>query len=104
MSTICQECPSYQWCSSLCPEAEYFVSHDTEGHPLEIPQREMTIGLPKYGHFITMPSNSYFTNIEKRVVNLLGQGLTRRQISESLHISRGGLRVHLLNIRTKGEV
>lgn len=98
MSTMCQECPNYQWCSSLCPEAELYVKQD------EVALREMPIGLPKYGRFLSLPSNSYFTDLERRLMNLLGQGLSRRQVAESLHISRGALRVHLLNIRVKGEV
>ena len=92
---LCQDCSKRQYCSSLCPEAELYASQE------EKPQREKTIGLPRYGRFPTTISNVYLTKIEKRIITLLGQGLTRKQISQALKISMGSIRFHLYNIRKK---
>jgi len=92
---LCDQCEKRAFCSSLCPEAELFISQD------EAPQRELTIGLPKFGQFPNSVSKTYLTDMQNRIMNLMGQGLDRRQICESLDISRATLRKHLWNIRGK---
>lgn len=93
--SLCQECNKRQFCSCLCPEAELALKD------IEIPQREKTIGLPRFGKFPDPIGNTWLTVSEKRILTLQGVGLTRRQICELLHITRATLRNKLAIIKAK---
>lgn len=95
MSDLCQTCVNYQFCSVLCPEAELSLKEE------ETAQRELPIGLPHYGRFPVLPSNTFLTTTEKQITLLIGQGLNRKQVCNALEISRQSLRVHLLRMRRK---
>ncbi len=92
---LCDTCPHKNHCSSLCPEAELYVKQD------EAPQREKTIGLPKYGKLPSYPSNIYLTKREKQIVTLLGQGLTNADVCQLLKMKRGTLRMALKRMKAK---
>ena len=92
---LCQDCSKRQYCSSLCPEAELYASQE------EKPQREKTIGLPRYGKFPSRISNDFLTEFESSILTLLGQGLTKQQIAKALKMTMHSLRTHIYNIRKK---
>ena len=97
MNMLCQECTKKLLCTSLCPEAELYVSQD------EIPQRELTIGMPIY---VDKPwpepkQKPLFTSMEMRVLDTLLDGRTRNQTAQLLGITRHSVREHLKNIRKK---
>jgi DNA-binding NarL/FixJ family response regulator len=97
MTGLCTECPSRAICSTLCPEAELYAKQD------EAAQRELTIGLPRYGQWPEPFEKSPFTPTEKKILHALVDGKTRSEIAKELGISRETLRKHIGNIRKKRE-
>lgn len=92
---LCQDCLNRNSCSILCPEAEAYASQDYVG------LRELPIGLPMFGEFPKPISNIRLTKMEKKIVTLIGQGLSRKEVCELLKISRLALRAHLIRLRKK---
>jgi DNA-binding CsgD family transcriptional regulator len=96
MKRDCRKCTDRPTCKKLCKEAEVYVNQDY------VPQREITIGLP--GHAI-LPlqqiSNIPLTGMERKIVTLLGQKLSRADVCQILGISRGTLRIHIWRMRGK---
>jgi DNA-binding NarL/FixJ family response regulator len=97
MVGLCTDCPSRTYCSTLCPEAELYAKQD------EVEQKELTIGIPKYGKWPDALERNQFTPMERKILHALLDGKTRKKISEDLEISRETLRKHLGNIRKKRE-
>jgi DNA-binding CsgD family transcriptional regulator len=92
---LCQDCPDRNSCLKLCSRAEIYVSQDYVG------LRELPIGLPMYGEMPEPISNIPLTKMEKKILTLLGQGLTRADVCEVMNITRGCLRWHLDRLRKK---
>ncbi len=92
---LCIECPHRQFCSDLCPEAEMYASQDA------VPQRELTIGLPRWGKWPEPTEKSKFTRTEKRILQLLASGKSRKKIAEALDFTRNTLEKHISNIKKK---
>lgn len=82
---LCQECPQKNLCSSLCPEAELYAKQ------VEVPQKEKTIGLVRYGKFPDPMKK--LSKREKQIVTLLANGRTRKEICQLLEISTQNLRM-----------
>lgn len=67
-----------------------------------VPQREETIGLPGHASLPTeQVSNIPLTEMERKIVTLLGQKLSRGEVCQILGISRGTLRIHIWRMRSK---
>lgn len=79
---LCQECSKRSICSSLCPEAELYVSQD------EVRQRELPVGLPHYsaGRMPT-PRKVKLSKRERQIVTLQIDGKTNQEMSQSLNIT-----------------
>ena len=91
----CRDCTLRELCSELCPEAELIVAQN------EVTQKELPIGMPKYGRFPELLSNVYLTKREKQIVTLLGQGMERGEICELLEITRENCRKIIQRLRQK---
>jgi DNA-binding NarL/FixJ family response regulator len=92
---LCQDCLKRNSCPKLCQDVEIHVNQDYVG------LRELPIGLPMYGEFPESISNISMTKMEKKIVSLVGQGLSRKEVCELLKISRLALRAHLIRLRKK---
>jgi len=92
---LCQDCPTYNSCLKLCPEAEVYVDQDYVG------LRELPIGLPMYGEMPEPISNIPLTKMEKKILTLIGQGLNRSEVCKLLKISRHNLRERLFRLPKK---
>jgi uncharacterized protein YoaH (UPF0181 family) len=92
---FCQDCPDRNSCLKLCRKAEAYVNQDYVG------LRELPIGLPMYGEFPEPISNIPMTKMEKKIVTLMGQGLSRGEACKLLKISRHALRECLFRLRKK---
>ena len=92
---LCQTCPHKQFCSELCPEAEAYVGQD------EVPQKELTIGIPRYGKWPEPHEKSIFTPMERKVMHALASGKSREEIAKELEITRQTVRSIIRNIRKK---
>jgi len=95
MDGLCTECPNRSLCNTLCPEAELYVKQD------EIAQRELTIGIPRHGKWPETSEKSLFTKTEKRIIDALVEGKTRKQIAQELGITRKNLRDLIYLLRKK---
>ena|GEM_PF-3365320 len=95
---FCQTCPQKPFCSHLCPEAEAYVrqDHQTAREFFSFPEAKYS---PRSEELERLPSLS---KTEWKIVTLLKKGLTRKQISEILEVSRPNLRRFLLKIKRKG--
>lgn len=93
---LCQSCPSKSVCNSACPELELHLKEE-----IEITQREKTIGTPIYSPAIRWPSAVALTRGEREIVTLLGKGLSRDDVCETLDITRHNLRMHLTRLKKK---
>ncbi len=98
MVDLCTECTKRAFCSSLCPEAELYVKQD------ERSQRELTVGIVRYGKWPESPKESMFTKTEKKVIASLLDGKTRAEIVKGLGITRHSLKLHIQNIRKKAAI
>lgn len=92
---LCLTCPKRSVCSCLCPEAEVYASQDVT------PQRELTIGLPRYGSWPESVEKSLFTDLERKVIHALASGKSRKEISKLLNIKRETVRSVIYSIRKK---
>lgn len=92
---LCITCPKRSVCSCLCPEAEYYADQD------EVPQREITIGLPRHGRWPEPVEKSQFTKLEVKVMHALAEGKDRAEISKALGITRETVRSVIRNIKKK---
>jgi DNA-binding CsgD family transcriptional regulator len=95
---LCQDCPTRNSCLKLCREAEDYVGQDY------VPLRELRIGLPMYGGNMSdyeAGTGWYLSDREKRLVRLMGIGLSRKEITEMLGMSRESLRQAIFRIRHK---
>ena len=99
MVDLCTTCIQRPLCSSLCPEAELYVKQD------ERSQRELTIGIIRYGKWPEFSEGSMFTEMEKKVIDALLDGRTRAEIAKGLGITRKNLRdvLYLLRKKRRGE-
>ena len=95
MTGLCRECPKRDLCSNLCPEAELYVKQDEKS------QRELTIGIPKFGKWPEPREKSIFTKREWQVFGGLLMGKTRGEIAKELGITRKNLREIIRNLRNK---
>jgi DNA-binding CsgD family transcriptional regulator len=91
---LCQECPSKSICQSSCPELELYLKE------IEVPQRELPIGLPSHGT-PSWSSSVHLTDLEREILTLLAKGMSRGDVCKLLNITRGTLRVHLTNLKKK---
>jgi hypothetical protein len=92
---LCKECVKRETCKKLCGPAKRYADQD------EVKLRELTIGLPMYGNLPENVSNIPLTKMEKKIVTLLGQKLTRGDICKLLKLNRLSLRLHLFRLRKK---
>jgi len=92
---LCEECNKKHLCTTLCPEAELFINQDT------VPQREKTVGLPTPKPWPEFISSVYLTKMQREIVTLLGRGLTRKDVCQTLEITRVALRMHMKRLREK---
>lgn len=95
MEELCVTCPNRPLCSTLCPEAELYVKQD------EIGQKELLIGIPRYGKWPESVNKSLFTKRERRVIDALLDGKTKAEIVKDLGITRKNLRDTLYLLRKK---
>lgn len=79
---LCNECLKRNACTELCEEAEKYANQDK----------------PNYHKGY---DSVHFTQMEKRILTLITDGKTRRQIRNILKLSPHTLRTHLYNLRTK---
>ena len=91
---LCQECPSRSICQSECPELALHLKE------IEGSQREMPISNPRHGK-VPWASSVYLTKKEKVIITLLGMGLPRKSVCESLNITRDNLRFRLSILKKK---
>lgn len=98
---FCQNCPpeQKQACKAICPEVEEHLKKE-----VEVPQRELTIGLPVPKPWPDLISNTYLTDREREIVTLLGKGISRHDICQLLNIKRVDLRMHLTRIKKKCQI
>ena len=83
---LCITCPKRTYCSDLCPEAECYANQD------EVPQRELTIGLPRYGKWPEPVEKPILTKREHDVLSRLAKGESREKIAKVLGITRENVR------------
>ena len=83
---LCKTCPKHDLCSCLCPEAEVYADQD------EVSQRELTVGLPRYGKWPEPREKPILSKRAKEVLLRLAAGKTRNQISQELGITRENVR------------
>ncbi len=93
---LCKTCPSKSLCSSLCPEAEAYVSQD------KAKQREFNVPVPQYGRWpkIRKPRKGLSVT-QKKIMHLIVDGKTSKQISEIIGISESDVRVNIMRITRK---
>lgn len=92
----CKECGKVNTCDELCNKALGYADQD------EVKLKEKTIGLPMYGEKIQeMETPSFLTFREKQVYWLWRGGFSRKDISQTLDITRKALRFHIFNINSK---
>lgn len=94
---LCQECTKRHLCQSECPELSLHLKE------IEKPQREITFGFLGNPRKIPWASSNpvNLTKREQEILMLLGQGLSRRDVSEMLDITLNSVRVHLFNVKGK---
>ena len=80
---LCRECPERYTCSELCKEAEEYVNQDSGQYH--------------------QAGELRFTPTEKRILNMLMLGHTRKSIRKELRIVPSTLRRHIANLRKKRE-
>ncbi|MFA5706750.1 MAG: LuxR C-terminal-related transcriptional regulator [Candidatus Neomarinimicrobiota bacterium] len=97
MSEFCKSCPAKPTCESICPELELHLKES------EAPQRELTIGLPRHGRVEWSSPSVKLTKTEREILTLIGKGLSRDDVCQTLNISRQTLRVHVANMKKKHE-
>jgi DNA-binding NarL/FixJ family response regulator len=90
----CLDCPSRSICQSPCPELELHLKE------IECNAQELPIGLPRHGK-VPWSSSIYLTKTEKEILTLLGKGLSRKEVCETINMTRETLRVHLVNLKKK---
>jgi hypothetical protein len=112
---FCKECAKRSLCAELCPEAEAYVNQDF------VKQKELTIGLPTYKNLPTdlhyKTKRKLLNNFDKlsrkeQVVTLLNSGMSRKEIAQTLEITRENVRKLIqryrkdvtLSSKGKGEV
>jgi len=97
-TSICLGCGKRGICHFLCPEAEIYASQDN------VRLREMTIGIPRFGQRINeIWEQKNFTFREKQIIALVVAGFNRKDISQSLNITRENVKTHLYRINQKIE-
>lgn len=92
---LCQECPSRSICQSECPELTLYLKE------IEKPQRELTIGLPRYAPKIPWGSTVPLTKTERKIATLLAMGIGREDVCKALNIKRKTLREALSRMKGK---
>ena len=97
-SNFCRSCPKNKTCTELCLNAERYASQDY------VPQQELTLPDPYSTKKIPFISATYLTIREKEIVTLMGKGLSRRDISQTLDITRNALRINIHRLKTKGQI
>ena len=91
----CSNCPSRWFCKELCDSAKLYVGQDyvyrTE-LPIELlpPMQLPHVGCP-----------THLTPKERKILTLLGSGLSRKEICQELDIKGNTLRWHIFNIKEK---
>ena len=93
--SLCSRCKSRGFCSSLCPEAEIYVRQD------QVTQKEVTIGIPKYGKVQEIFGTQNLSLRERQVLTFCVMGFNRKEIAETLNISRHSVRNHIYNMKPK---
>ena len=93
----CSSCPSRHFCKELCGAAEMYVGIDT----IKQSPNEHLSGLLPPLPLPHVENLTKLTKTEKKIVTLLGQGLTRTEVCEMLKINRHSLRNHLYKIKNK---
>jgi len=87
--SICTKCEKRNLCQGLCPEVELYANQDhvewseapvkyADPETDELRVFDVTIGTDK----------PYLSKTEKAVLSRLGSGMTRKEISEDLSMSR----------------
>lgn len=92
---LCQECPSKSVCQSACPELELHLKE------IEVPQRELPIGTPRYGKMPTPKNKVKLSKREQQIVTFLADGKTYAEISESLNITQENVKNIVSRCRKK---
>ena len=94
---LCETCDKREYCSELCPEAELFVKQDS------VPRLEEPVGLLPVKKFIKplLKKNTHLTDKEKKILTLLGKGLSRSDVCQLLNITQTTLTSHLSNAKKK---
>ena len=79
---FCQDCAQKAVCSSLCPEAEMFISQD------EVKSHDLTIGLPRFGKLppIKRPSTP-LSEKQAEILKQIGKGKRKKEICKLLKIT-----------------
>ena len=93
----CSSCTSRHFCKELCPDAERIIGVES------IPQNpnEHLSGLLPPKPLPHVDNLTHLTTTERKIVTLLGQGLTRAEVCEELEINRVTLRKHLSRAKKK---
>jgi DNA-binding NarL/FixJ family response regulator len=99
MEGMCTDCKKRSYCKELCPEAEIYADQD------HVKLREKTIGIPMYAdnEWPEPGEKHMFTPMEKKILQLLSIGKSRKHISQVLDITRNTLEKHISNIKKKAE-
>ena len=91
----CSCCTSRWFCKELCEPAKLYVGQDYV-YRHELP---MELLPPKALPHVENPT--YLTKTEQKIVTLLGQGLTRKEVCQHLEMRRVTLRNNLSRIKKK---
>lgn len=82
---LCQECQSRSICQSSCPELEFHL------RKIEITQKELPIGTPRYGRFPMPKKRITLTKREQQIVRFMAEGKRPVAISKELNITRNNV-------------
>lgn len=91
---LCQKCSAISICQTACPELELHLQE------IEGIQKEIPISNPRHGK-IPWSSSVYLTKKEKIIITLLGMGLSRKDVCQSINITRENLRFRLSILKKK---
>lgn len=102
----CNQCAKRETCVELCEAAEKYASQDY------VARREEETRVADMSNYSnedledlksSLKSNVHLTPMEKKILSLLGQGLTRKDIRQLLEITRKALDWHIHNLRKKAQ-
>ena len=91
----CSNCPERWFCKELCDSAKLYAGQDY------VYRTELPAELLPARPLPHVDNPTHLTPTERKILTLLGSGLSRNEVSQELDINRNTLRWHIFNINKK---